>query len=306
MAQKFGDIIDLDEKREAETTRATIAKGVQELFTTNEHELLSLFRAQDMGTTDKTGFVCQRVFREILAHLGISIEAAIFASPGVWCETRKITDVVDVRTGLKRKGPVKETLHWKQDRAVQDGPVEYERFVRLVVHPDGETAVAEAMAETARDANELYRLWQLICTNQRQLLQEFIMLDKYKIGYVEAGDFHKALYWALDATTSQAKLIVRNIPLQAACGSIDYRRWLVEFCKDPSIDWQAYLNVSLLASGQRELAVRETEREIRQAKLDDAVEDSNARHAEWARQQEHRRAMTALVVRPSNNAQPMF
>ena len=90
-----------------------------------------------MGTTDMTGYVCQRVFREILAHLGISIEAAIFASPGVWCETRKITDVVDVRTGLKRKGPVKETLHWKQDRPVQDGPVEYERFVRLVVHPDG-------------------------------------------------------------------------------------------------------------------------------------------------------------------------
>merc|ERR1711934_83315 len=207
--------------------------------------------------------VCQRIFRQVMDGIGISIEAACFASPGVWEETRRITDVVDVRTGEKRKGPVKETLSWKQDRPCNSGPVEYEPWVLAVINPDSICAVEQTISETGADAQQLYKLWVLVCAHKHTLLWELNMLDKEALGYVSVADFHRALQLALEVNSSDAKLIVRNIPLKAQAGWVDSRRWLTAFIKDPRIEFESYMNISLLSSGTRESELRTAEAAIR-------------------------------------------
>ena len=289
---------------QAEEVRAGIAAGVRQLFTEQQGQLFSAFRAQDMGTTEYSGYVSQQVFRQVLDGVGVSIEAACFASPGVWIETRKITDTVDVRTAENRKGPVKETLSWRQDRPCNSGPVEYERWMLSVINPKGECAMEETMATTAADSNRLYDIWTAVTQNKRALLWELHQLDREAIGYVTVADFYRALQVALECSNSDAKLVVKNIPLQGGSGYIDYRRWLAEFTNDPRIDWQSYLNVALLATGTHELRLRnvrtvlflswfgtlsvvclQADEQIRERKLQEAQDEERWAHEMQAHQQ---------------------
>ena len=163
---------------------------------------------------------------------------------------------MDVRTAENRRGPVKETLSWKQDRPCNSGPVEYERWMLAVINPVSVCSVEETTAQTAADSKRLYDLWTAVTQNKRSLLWELHQVDHESIGYVSVADFYKALQLALGCSTSEAKLVVQNIPLCGNSGYIDYRRWLSEFSEDPRMDWQAYLNVALLATGNRELQLR--------------------------------------------------
>eukprot|EP00656_Telonema_subtile_P035412 TRINITY_DN39392_c0_g1_i1.p1 TRINITY_DN39392_c0_g1~~TRINITY_DN39392_c0_g1_i1.p1 ORF type:complete len:341 (-),score=82.07 TRINITY_DN39392_c0_g1_i1:156-1178(-) len=261
----FGDIVDLEENAQAEQSRRQVVQGVRELLHARHHEVLSNFRARDMGSTGHSGYVSQKVFREIMGRQGLEIEALMFASPGRWDETREITQVVDVRTGLKRRGPVKETLSWVQNKPVHEGPVEYERWVRACMEPEGEARALQSTADTTRDAAQLYTLWELVVVNKHALLWEFNQLDTGAVGTISVVDFHRAVQLGLGCSSSDAKLLVANIPFAAGCGYVDYRRWLVEFCADPRIDWQAYLNVSLLATGEREVQLSKAEQSARDA-----------------------------------------
>eukprot|EP00658_Telonema_sp_P-2_P065274 TRINITY_DN54557_c0_g1_i1.p1 TRINITY_DN54557_c0_g1~~TRINITY_DN54557_c0_g1_i1.p1 ORF type:complete len:237 (-),score=62.60 TRINITY_DN54557_c0_g1_i1:441-1151(-) len=231
-----------------------------------------------MGTTHHSGYVSQHHFRRILGNFGVSIQAAIFASPGGWTETREVTKVVDVRTGEKRAGPVKETLAWIQHRPCQTGPVEYEPFVRSVMQGDAESAKAKACTDTARDAAQLYSLWKLVTENKRSLLYELNQRDTGAVGHVSVGDFHAALQLGTGCSSSDAKLVVANIPLAAGSGWIDYRRWLVEFCKDPRIDWQAYLSVDLLATGTHQIESQQSEAELRAGMMHRLHEEHHQQH----------------------------
>jgi len=264
---RFGSVIDLEEKREAELRRKSIASSLQKIVKDNLAEIRRFFVTAD---PDRTGYVPQHKFRALLELLKIPIEVARFSMPGYWHEEREVSEVYG--TDGHRSGPFKEHLMWVQNKMgaqanyenkdIGNGHVKYEEWLKNTLTPEHEVSVETAVSNLSKDAGELYELWRLVNANKQALLADLWDYDKEKIGYVKTDDFHQCLQLALGITKQQASLLVSSIPLQGDCGSIAYRRWIAEFSRSPRVGWQSYLNVTLLASGSREVDMQHADKAV--------------------------------------------
>jgi len=234
----------------------------------------------------------------------------MFTVPGMWKEEREVFPV-DGTEG-RRGGPFKEKLYWLQDRQagqsvpdVSHGHVLYNRWLQHVINPTAKSFEAELMKETGEKAAMTYELWRLVCNRKSQLLVDFWSYDQQKLGYVTTVDFEAALRLALQVTSAQAQLLLDTVPFKGRSGSVDYRRWVAEFCRSPDVNWQAYGNVTLLAQSTRELDMEHAEHAAKAKALTQHHVEEQTRHAEelyrlnhehWQHEQTRKRLHYAPTV----------
>jgi len=176
-----------------------------------------------------------------------------------------------------RPGPFKEKLMWMQhpigaqpktETDLSVGHVKYRQWLDEITNPQDEIAKNDAINKTAKDAETLYHIHLLVGKRKGELLTDLWGFDKQKLGYVSTDDFHRCLQISLDISKQSASLVIKQIPFEGKSGSIAYRRWVSDFCRSPSIDWQSYLNMNLLAEGRRELDMQHAQQAmIHQAKI---------------------------------------
>jgi len=204
-----------------------------------------------------------------------------------------------------RPGPFKETLSWYQDPIgnqpvvdVGTGHVRYTLWMKNILHPEDEAFKNEVVDTVKNDAGDLYQLWTNVCQKKHQVLADMWSFDIQKIGYVTVADFQQALRLALSCSMTEADILLNTVPQEGRCGSIDYRRWLTEFCRSPRVDWQGYNNVSLLAQGLRHVDLEHagkaiqakalTEHELRLQAMDQE-RLLQMTQMDWKHEQIHRR-----------------
>ena len=131
---------------------------------------------------------------------------------------------------------------------------------------------------------------------KHQVLSDMWTFDKEKIGYVSVIDFEKALRLSLNCSHADAELLLQSVPQEGRSGSVDYRRWLTEFCRNPRVDWQGYNNVSLLAQGLRHVDLEHAGKAVKHQALTQheikmqAMEQERLlqlNHEEWKHEQVH-------------------